>query len=48
MIYYVVLTSDGETAKLKCDTYEEAQKVYRAFMNHGKYDTVTIERVDDD
>ena len=43
MTYTVVILQDGETARLACDTLEEAQKVRQSFINYGKCQEVLIE-----
>ena len=43
MTYYVVIEHDGETARLECESLEEAQMVRRSFVNYGKYGEVRIE-----
>ena len=41
--YTVVILKDGETARLDCDTLEEAQQVRQSFVNYGKCQEITIE-----
>jgi hypothetical protein len=45
-MYQVVIIQDGETARLDCETLEEAQMVRRSFVNYGKCQSVTIEEVE--
>lgn len=40
----VVIVQDGETARLECDSYEEAHRVKVSFENYGKCQSITIER----
>ena len=47
MTYTVVILQDGETARLKCETLEEAQQVRQSFINYGKCQEVRIEAVTD-
>ena len=47
MKYTVVILQDGETARLKCDTLEEAQMVRTSFLNYGKFESITIEVAED-
>lgn len=44
MIYTVVITHNGEIARLTCATLDEAQNLKQAFINWGGYDQVTIEQ----
>jgi hypothetical protein len=46
MKYQVVILQDGETARLDCETLEEAQNVRRSFVNYGKCQEVTIEEIE--
>jgi hypothetical protein len=39
----VVIVQDGETARLKCATLEEAQQIRQSFVNYGKCQEITIE-----
>jgi len=41
--YTVVITHNGEQARLDCATLEEAQQVRRSFVNYGKCQEVRIE-----
>jgi hypothetical protein len=43
MKYIVIIEQDGETARLQCETLEEAQIVRRSFVNYGKCNDVRIE-----
>jgi hypothetical protein len=43
MIYFVIVEQDGDTARLECKTLEEAQMVYKSFLNYGKCSDVRIE-----
>lgn len=43
MTYIVVIVQDGETARLVCETYEEAVQVRQSFVNYGKCSSVEIE-----
>ena len=43
MNYVVVIVQDGETARLDCETLQQAQLVKRSFINYGKCESVTIE-----
>ena len=43
MSYTVVIVQDNDTARLPCETWEEAQQVQRSFINYGKCQSVTIE-----
>ena len=45
MNYTVVILQDNEYARLECATLEEAQRVQRSFINYGKCQEVTIERI---
>ena len=44
--YTVVINHEGETARLDCETLEEAQQVRRSFVNYGRYQEITIEHND--
>ena len=44
MTYTVVISQDGDYARLECATLEEAQQVRRSFVNYGKCQEVTIEQ----
>lgn len=44
--YVVVIIQNNDEARLDCDTYEEALSVKRSFENYGKYESITIERVE--
>lgn len=44
--YFVTIKQDGETARLACETLEEAKMVYVSFLNYGKCEDVIIERAD--
>jgi hypothetical protein len=46
MKYQVVIVQDGDTARLDCETLEEAQNVRRSFVNYGKCQEVTIEEIE--
>ena len=46
MDYSVVITQDGERARLPCENFEEAQLVRQSFVNYGKYQSVVIEAKD--
>lgn len=46
MTYYVVIEQDGETARLECSSYAEAQQVKVSFENYGKCQNISIEQVD--
>ncbi len=48
MKYDVVIVQNGETARLPCDSYDEAVRVKVSFENYGKCQSITIERVSDD
>lgn len=41
--FTVVITHDGEQARLECDTLAEAQMLRQSFVNYGKYQEVEIE-----
>ena len=43
MTYFVIVEQDGDTARLACETLEEAQMVLRSFVNYGKCSDVRIE-----
>lgn len=43
MKYFVIIEQDGETARLECESLEEAQMVRRSFVNYGKCSDVRIE-----
>jgi hypothetical protein len=43
MTYFVIVEQDGDTARLECETLEEAQMVRRSFVNYGKCSDVRIE-----
>jgi hypothetical protein len=43
MKYTVIIEQDGETARLTCETLEEAQMVRQSFVNYGKCSDVRIE-----
>jgi len=43
MTYFVIVEQDGDTARLECETLEEAQKVRRSFVNYGKCSDIRIE-----
>lgn len=47
MKYAVVILQDKEYARLDCATLEEAQQVKQSFINYGKYQEVTIEKVEE-
>ena len=42
-MYTVVIVQDGDTARLECETFEEALDVRRSFVNYGKCQEITIE-----
>ena len=44
MTYYVVIEQDGETARLECQSYAEAQQVKVSFENYGKCQNISIEQ----
>lgn len=44
--YTVVITHDNETARLSCESWEEAFLLRRSFINYGKYQEVKIEVID--
>jgi hypothetical protein len=46
MDYSVVITHNGEQARLPCESFEEAQQVRQSFVNYGKYQSVVIEAKD--
>ena len=48
MKYIVVIKQDNEFARLECETFEEAQKVRRSFINYGKCQSVEIEILEND
>jgi hypothetical protein len=43
MTYFVIVKQDGDTARLECETWEEAQMVRRSFVNYGKCSDVKTE-----
>ena len=45
MKYIVVITNNGDDARLECETLEEAVLLKQAFLNHGVYQSITIESV---
>jgi len=45
MQYFVVIEQDNETAKLKCESYDEACLVKQSFINYGKCSSVVIETI---
>ena len=47
MKYEVVILQDNEYARLECATLEEANQVKQSFVNYGKCQEVTIERVEE-
>jgi hypothetical protein len=46
MSYEVVIQQDGDSARLACESYEEAVQVRQSFINYGRYQSVEIERKD--
>lgn len=42
--YIVVIEQDGETARLICETLEEAQMVRTSFLHYGKFEDIRIEK----
>lgn len=47
MKYVVIIKQDGETARIECETIQEAQKVKVSFENYGKCESITIEKQGD-
>jgi hypothetical protein len=45
MKYIVIIKDNGDIARLECETLEEAVLLKQAFLNHGVYQSVTIESV---
>jgi hypothetical protein len=45
MKYIVVIEQDGETARLECDTLEEAERVKVSFENYGRYQNIRIDQI---
>ena len=43
--YTVVILKDGETARLECATFEEAQSVRQSFINYGGCQEIVIEKI---
>lgn len=44
--YYVVIEHQGDTARLECDSLEEAVRVRQSFVNWGGYQSVEIDSKD--
>ena len=44
--FTLIITDNGDTARLEFATHEEALQMKRAFDNYGKYQSVQIIRTD--